>query len=194
MSEFTLYFNEGIGHILTIEGYDHILFVVALCSIYASKDWKKVLILVTAFTIGHSITLALASFEVIRVDRNITEFFIAATLFVTALSNILKKGALVHLTKAQVNYTYAVLFGLIHGLGFSSGFRSLLGKNFSVVNQLLAFNLGIELGQIVIVIVSMTLSFIVIHILNVNRREWNLILSSAIMGIAVMLMIERIFW
>lgn len=194
MSSFWLYFQLGIEHILDIDGYDHILFVVALCAIYAVKDWKSVLILVTAFTIGHSITLALSTFNLIRINGSIIEFLIPVTIFVTAISNITKPEQVTRRSKISVNYVYALFFGLIHGMGFSNYLKGILGKDASIINQLLAFNLGLELGQIVIVIMYILISFIFIKIFNVAKNKWSLITSSMIMGIAITMMIETKFW
>lgn len=194
MSSFWLYFQLGIEHILDINGYDHILFVVALCAIYAVKDWKNVLILVTAFTIGHSITLALSTFNLIRINGSVIEFLIPVTIFITAISNIAKPDQGVHRSKISVNYFYALFFGLIHGMGFSNYLKGILGRDASIINQLLAFNLGLELGQIVIVIVYVLISFVFIKMFNVAKNKWSLITSSMIMGIAITMMIETKFW
>jgi len=193
LSEFQLYFELGLDHILDIKGYDHILFVISLCALYIISDWKKVLILVTAFTIGHSITLALATLEIISMDSELIEFLIPVTIFITAASNLFSKpGA--DIAKVQTNYFFAAFFGLIHGMGFSNYLRSLLGKDTTIFTQLFAFNIGIEIGQIIIVGVFLVISAIFISILGVSRRDWNLIISSAIAGIALTLMLENKFW
>ncbi|MFP4090593.1 MAG: HupE/UreJ family protein [Cyclobacteriaceae bacterium] len=194
MSTFSLYFNLGLTHILDINGYDHILFVVALCAIYLLRDWKKVLIIVTAFTIGHSITLAMATLDVINVNAELIEFLIPVTIFITALSNIFRKQKKMDTGSVQLNYAFALFFGLIHGMGFSNFLRSLLGRDESIVMQLLAFNLGLELGQLVIVTFFLVASFVVVNIMSVARRDWKIVISSAIAGIALTLMIETSFW
>lgn len=193
MSEFGLYFQIGVEHILDTRGYDHILFIIALCVIYQAKEWTKVLILVTAFTIGHSITLALATLRIIEVRVDLVEFLIPVTIFITATNNIFRKPS-EKIRKIQVNYLFALFFGLIHGLGFSNYLRSLLGKDSTIATQLLAFNLGIELGQIIIVGIFMTLAFITNGIFNISRRDWVLVISSAIGGIAFILIMENKFW
>ena len=192
MSLFQLYFKLGLQHILDIQGFDHILFVLALCAVYVARDWKKILILVTAFTIGHSLTLALATFNVINVRAEVIEFMIPVTIAITALTTIFKpkpstgKGV-------QLNYLYAVFFGLIHGLGFSNYLKELLGKEASIWQPLLAFNLGLEAGQIVIV-VGFLLVTSLLNLAGVSRREWTLIVSAFVLGIACMLMLETKFW
>ncbi len=189
MQDFSLYFELGWQHILDWQGYDHILFVTALCGVYLLSDWRKVLILVTAFTIGHSATLALSVFNKILIPSAWIEFLIPVTIFITAFISIVRKRPF----KKKFNPTYllASLFGLIHGMGFSNYLRSLLGESNNVVAELFAFNIGLEFGQIIIVLSVLLLSFVMIRILNVQKREWNLFLSSAIFGIAVIMAVER---
>ncbi|TDQ17268.1 HupE/UreJ protein [Algoriphagus boseongensis] len=192
MSSFELYFKLGLQHILDIKGFDHILFVLALCAVYVPRDWKKILILVTAFTIGHSLTLALATFNIIQVKSEIIEFLIPVTIAVTALVSIFKpkpstgKGI-------QLNYIFAIFFGLIHGLGFSNYLKELLGKEASIWQPLLAFNLGLEVGQIVIV-ASFLLVTSLLNLAGVNRKDWTLVVSAFVLGVACMLMLETKFW
>ncbi len=195
MNEFQLYFGLGKDHILDYaNGYDHILFVLSLCAIYVVRDWKRILILVTSFTIGHSITLALATLQLISVNSSLIEFLIPLTIFITALSNVFRKEVNPKEKFLQANYLLALGFGLIHGMGFSNYLRALLGKNESILSQLLAFNLGLEFGQIVIVALFMIVCFLLIDLIKVNRRDWKLVLSSAIAGIALMMLKDRIFW
>lgn len=195
MSEFQLYFELGKDHILDYKnGYDHILFVLALCALYIMRDWKRLLILITAFTVGHSITLALATLDIVSVKPELIEFLIPLTIFFTAVSNIFRREENQSTLSLQINYGYALFFGLIHGLGFSNYLKSILGKDESIVTQLLAFNLGLELGQIIIVAIFLLVSFISIDLAGRSRRDWKLVLSSAIAGIALVLMKDKIFW
>lgn len=190
MSEFGLYFELGLDHILDINGYDHILFVVVLCALYQSTDWKKVLILITAFTVGHSITLALATMRIIKVNADLIEFLIPVTILFTAISNLFTKEERIAEGKIWRNYMYAGFFGLIHGLGFSNYLRALLGKDETIILQLFAFNVGLEVGQIIIVGLFMVISFIFVGLGGVTRRDWKMIISSAVGGIALMLMMD----
>lgn len=195
MNEFALYFGLGKDHILDyVNGYDHILFVLALCAVYIIGDWRKILILVTAFTIGHSITLALATLNLINVPTNSIEFLIPLTIFITAVANLFKKEGFDSKAKIQINYVFALFFGLIHGLGFSNYLRALLGKQENIVSPLFAFNLGLEFGQIIVVAIFLAISFILIELVKVPRRDFRFVLSSAIAGIALVLMKDRIFW
>ena len=189
MQDFPLYFQLGWQHILDWQGYDHILFVIALCGMYTIADWKKVLILVTAFTIGHSITLALSIFKVISVNTPLIEFLIPVTILITAISNIISKRQKPGSQKFK--YTIALLFGLIHGLGFSNYLKSLLGKSSSITAELFAFNIGLEFGQILIVAAILILSFVLIWIVKIKRWDYNFFLSSAIFGISFVMAAER---
>lgn len=191
MSEFATYFKIGWQHIVAWEGYDHILFIVALSAIYLLSDWKKVLILVTAFTVGHSITLALSVLNVVRVPTRLIEFLIPVTIFITALFNIIRQPKSERPGAVQLNYFFALFFGLIHGMAFSNQLRSLLGTDTSVITPLLSFNLGLEFGQVLIVIAALLVSGTVVNLTRIKRRDWTMFLSSAIFGIAFMLAIDR---
>ncbi|AKP51692.1 HupE/UreJ family protein [Cyclobacterium amurskyense] len=193
MNQFQLYFNLGIQHILDLKGFDHILFVLALAVVYMIKDWGRILVLVTAFTIGHSLTLALATLKVIQINTDLVEFLIPVTIAITALSNIFKpksssgKGI-------QINYLFALCFGLIHGLGFSNYLTSLLGKEQSIFTPLLAFNIGLEIGQVVIVVLFLLTSTLITGIFRINRKEWVLVISSMIFGMAIMILLDSVYW
>jgi hypothetical protein len=195
MSEFQVYFEEGREHILNWKyGYDHILFIIALCALYLLRDWKRVLILVTAFTVGHSVTLALAALNIIPINEKLIEFLIPTTIFITAFSNLFKDEETIGQRAIHLNYAYALLFGFIHGMGFSNYFRTILGNDRGIVSQLLAFNLGLELGQIIIVVIFLTASFIFVDLFGVNRRDWKIVISSMIAGISLMLMKNNAYW
>ncbi len=192
MSPFQLYFGLGKDHILDYaNGYDHILFVVALCAVYVVRDWRRILILVTAFTIGHSITLALATLEIVPVNSELIEFLIPVTIFVTAVSNLFRQEE--NKSNLHLNYILASAFGLIHGMGFSNYLKEILGKSDHIVSPLLAFNLGLEFGQIIIVSLFMAIGFIFVDLAGTNRRDWKMIISSAIAGIALILIKDSSF-
>lgn len=193
MNQFPLYFKLGIEHILDLKGFDHILFVIALCAIYLLRDWKKILILVASFTIGHSIALAAAMLQLIKINIALVEFFIPVTIAITAFVNLLKpkpSGS----SGVQINYFFALVFGMIHGLGFSTYLRSLLANQSSLFEPLLAFNLGLGVGQVVIVGIFLLASSVWVGIFGVNRKEWTLVVSSIILGMALMMIINSKFW
>ncbi len=189
---FQLYLGLGIDHIIDLAGYDHILFITALCAVYVLKQWKKILILVTAFTIGHSITLALATLKIIRIPTTLIEILIPVTIFLTGFWNVIQKSDTVRPVTHRFKYGTALFFGLIHGAGFSNYLRGLLGMEENIALPLFSFNLGLEIGQIIIVLIILFISFVLVNIFHVKRREWNLIFSGAAMGISLILIIERI--
>ncbi|MET0298686.1 MAG: HupE/UreJ family protein [Flavitalea sp.] len=191
MQDFWLYFQLGFEHIADFAGYDHIIFVIALCLRYTFDDWKKILVLITAFTIGHSITLALSTLQYINVSAEWIEFLIPVTIVFTALSNISQKDFKFK-TKFPLIYFLALFFGLIHGLGFSNYLKSLLGRNNNIVAELFAFNAGLEIGQLIIVACILIVSLICIRLLNFQRREYLLYGSGAVFGIALIMALERI--
>ena len=191
MNSFQAYLILGFDHITDVNGYDHILFIVALCAVYQITEWKRILVLVTAFTVGHSITLALATMQLFAYRSEVIEFLIPITIFATAFGNLFHKfpgSALGETTRPpRLRYVAALLFGLIHGLGFSNFLRSMLGREQSIVQPLLAFNIGLELGQLIIVGVFVGAAFLANRLLGVQRRDWNLVLSGATAGIALTL-------
>lgn len=189
MSDFSIYFQLGWQHILDLTGYDHILFVLVLCCSYTLKDWKKILWLVTAFTVGHSITLALAAFKVVRVDTAWVEFLIPVTILATAFYNLPKRRKQ---RSPYVLYAMTLFFGLIHGLGFSNYLQSLLGQEANIVLPLLSFNIGLEFGQLIIVFFVILLSELMLKIFAVSNRDWSFFLSSAVIGISFIMALERI--
>jgi hypothetical protein len=194
MSIFHLYLQLGIEHIADFKGYDHILFISTLCAVYLFKQWRQVLVLVTAFTIGHTTTLALATLHVIHFSSKWIEFLIPVTIFLTSVGNMFERNDTVKPSAHYFKYGAAMFFGLIHGLGFSFYLRSLLGMEHSIVLPLFAFNVGIELGQLIIVSVVLTLTFILVNMLKFARREWSLVLSGAGMGVSLILISQRIPW
>jgi len=189
---FATYLELGYNHILDIEGYDHILFIVALCAVYRISQWKQILVLVTAFTIGHSLTLALSAYRLVVFPAPIIEFLIPLTILITALFNVSREESLEK--KINLNYLLSLFFGLIHGLGISNYLRALLGKEENIVEPLFAFNIGVELGQIIIVLVTIALGFLFMNVFKTKQRAWNLFVSGASAGVAITLMVDAKFW
>jgi len=190
MSDFGLYFTLGRQHIADWQGIDHILFILALCLRYQFSDWQKLLILVTAFTIGHSITLALSVLNMVHFSTKWIEFLIPVTIVLTAISNVFVKK-FVYKSKYPFIYFMALFFGLIHGLGFSNYLKSLLGKDNNIIMQLLAFNVGLEVGQILIVIGVLLVSFVLVGLIKINRREYILYMSGGVFALAMQMCLQR---
>jgi hypothetical protein len=191
MSNFNLYFTLGREHIANITALDHILFLAALCTRYQFSDWKKILILITAFTIGHSVTLALSVLNVVHFSTLWIEFLIPITLLITAISNLFVKK-FVFKSKFPVIYFFVLFFGLIHGLGFSNYLKSLLGKNQNIVWQLFAFNCGLEVGQLIIVLIILIIAFLLVHLFRISRRDYLLFLSAAIIALSLEMSLQRL--
>ena len=197
-SEFLVYLRLGFEHIADINGYDHILFITALCAVYTLRQWKQVLWLVTAFTVGHSITLALATLRLVTINDLLVEVLIPVTIFVTSVINIVETDKTEHRFRESRRvrlgkYGLALAFGLIHGLGFSNFLRSILGAEESIVVPLLAFNLGLEAGQIVILFFVLLLSLAMVRLVKMTRYDWVLVLSGATGGIALTMIIDRLW-
>ncbi len=189
MNDFRLYFSLGTDHILTWQALDHILFVMALCLRYLWQDWKKVAVLVTAFTIGHSITLALSALNYVSVPVKWVEFLIPLTIVATALNNMLQKKT-IQQNKLPLIYFFALFFGLIHGLAYASSFLDLEGKT-GLVAHLFAFNAGIELAQLLVVAIVLFLSFLLVQVLKISRLGWIRIASLLILVVSIKMAFER---
>ena len=190
MSDFGFYFRLGWEHIISWGALDHQLFLLALAAIYLLNDWKQVLVLVTAFTIGHSLTLALTVFNIIHFPGNWIEFLIPCTIVITAISNLFQKNFTQR--SIRINYYLALFFGLIHGMGFANKLRYILAEDQNIGWSLFGFNVGLEAGQIVLVILILLISFLFVQFVKVNRREWVIFVSAAAFGLALKMAIERI--
>jgi HupE / UreJ protein len=192
-SQFSTYFTLGLQHIADPKAYDHIVFIIALCAIYRLTEWRKVAALVTAFTIGHCMTLALAALKIVTPQYNLVEKLIPITIALTAIDNVMrnKNGeSLATFSKGiNLNYVFALVFGLIHGLGFSNFFRELLGTETDVVQPLLAFNIGIEAGQLTIVTCILITSYLAFNVFKISQQAWTQFISGAAFGIAMTLLI-----
>lgn len=195
MSDFWIFFKVGLNHVLDIHGYDHLLFLIALTVPYVAKEWKKVLILVSFFTLGHTLSLLLSVFNLLSVKAVFVEFLIPITILITALFNLITIGK----SSKNGNITFlasiTVFFGIIHGLGFSNYFNSILpGRPLDKLASLLEFALGIESAQIIVVIAVLILAFISQTLFRFNKRDFILIFSSFVIGVIVPLLIENPIW
>jgi len=192
MEEFKTWFLIGFDHIFNTQALDHILFILALVVIYEFKMLKNIIILVTAFTIGHSITLALSALELITYDVKLIEFAIPLTILITAFNNIINRNK-IKVSTINTNYAIALVFGLIHGLGFANYLKAILFKG-SIVFELFAFNIGIEVAQIIVVLIFLSLSAVLSKLMFKKRENWVLFVSSIIFGISLMLTFNAKFW
>ncbi len=194
MHPFNFYLKLGFEHISNLAGYDHILFLIVLCAVYRIQQWKNILILVTAFTIGHSVTLVLASLDTFTIPSHIIKFLIPTTIFLTALHNVSSNKTAELSSNMRRNYAMALFFGFIHGMDFSNYFRALLMDTSDIVIPLLGFNIGIELGQLLVVLFIVSIAFLFLNVIGVKHREWNVFISGAAAGMSLISMMENKFW
>lgn len=190
MTDFLFYLQLGWEHIISSDALDHQLFILALVAIFSFKDLKKVLILVTAFTIGHSVTLALSAFDIIRFPSNWIEFLIPCTIVFTALDNLIFSKNVEKLIK--LNYFFALFFGLIHGMGFANSVRMMLAQKQSITIPLFGFNVGLEIGQIAVVIIVLSIFYLLSTFLKLQKKHWILLVSAPILVVSLKMAIERI--
>jgi len=193
MDEFILYVKMGLNHVLDFSAYDHILFLIALAVVFSFHQLKKVLWLITLFTIGHTLTLALSAYGVLKIDVAIIEFLIPLTIFITGVVNIFNVGK-TSSTKDNINLIFALFFGLIHGLGFSNYFRMMVGREEDKLMPLIEFALGIELSQVIIVLGILVVGSFVQSLFKVSKRDWILVISAIVIGFVIPMMIDRVFW
>jgi hypothetical protein len=193
MNDFILYFKMGLNHVLDFSAYDHILFLIVLAVVFSFYQFKKVMWLVTLFTIGHSVTLALSAYGILSLNMKIIEFLIPVTIFITGAFNVFtaKKSSE---GKQNINLIFALIFGLIHGLGFSNYFKMMVGKEEDKLFPLLEFALGIETAQVIIVLGILIIGAILQNFFRVTKRDWILVCSSIVIGFAIQMMLDRVFW
>ena len=195
MSDFWIYFNVGLKHVLDIYAYDHVLFLLALTVPYDFKDWKRILILVSLFTLGHSLALLLSVFNILILKVNIVELLIPITILVTAFYNLITSGK----SSKKDNITFVgiitVFFGIIHGLGFATYFNSILGgKPTDKFIPLTEFALGIECSQIIVVVLALCLSFMVQTLFKFSKRDWTLTMSAFVLGVVIPMILQSEIW
>lgn len=191
MSEATRFFYTGWEHIVDINAYDHLLFVTTLCAAYRLTQWRQILIIITAFTVGHSGTLILSALELIPTNPQLVDVLIPFTIMLTALANVVRGGEESEAKDTKLKYGLALGFGLIHGLAFANNFKVLMFGE-SIIMPLFLFNVGIEVGQIFIVILFMTGLWLYSKFLNGEHLKWNLFVSGAGFGVATTILIEAL--
>lgn len=195
MSQFWIYFQIGLKHVLDINAYDHVLFLIALTVPYTFKDWKRILLLVSVFTIGHTLALVLSVFGIIAIKVNIVEFLIPITILITALFHLFTAGKATKNDGINLIFFVTLFFGIIHGLGFSNYFKSILGGSpSSKLLPLGEFALGIEAAQLVVVFVVLVISYIVQTVFRFSKRDWALVMSAFIIGVVIPMIIESPIW
>jgi hypothetical protein len=195
MSEFWIYFQIGLKHVLDINAYDHVLFLIALTIPYSFKDWKRILLLVSVFTVGHTLALLLSVFGIIAVKANIVEFLIPITILITALFHLFTAGKASKNESVNLIFFVTLFFGIIHGLGFSNYFKTIIGGTpSSKLIPLLEFALGIEVAQLVVVFIVLIISYIVQTVFRFSKRDWALVMSAFVIGVVIPMIVESPIW
>lgn len=196
MSSFETYLTLGFQHITDLNGFDHMLFLVALCSVYQLKAYRRLLLLITAFTIGHSLTLALATTGFIAIPPAIIEFLIPVTIFMTCVLNLYRPPDNQSEDRKVFygNYALVMFFGLIHGMGFSNYLQMLLGREQSIIVPLLSFNIGLELGQLLVVGIFFVCLALLQKLVRLSARQWNWVVSGSTAVFSLILMYQTKFW
>ena len=193
LSEFWFNVEYGLKHVLDINGYDHVLFLMVLSVPYLFKDWKRVLILVSVFTLGHTASLVLAAYDVVEINSTLVEFLIPITILVVAIYNVLTASEKTKHHKIGVLFISTLFFGLIHGLGFAREFKIFIGRDENKLWPLIEFALGIELAQVIIVFVVLFLGFLAHTVFDVSRRDWKLVVSAIVLGLVIPMIINSDF-
>lgn len=190
-TEFISFFKSGWHHIVDINAYDHLLFVMTLCAAFKITQWKQILIIITAFSIGHATTLVLASFDFIPSNTQLVDTLIPVTIMITAMTNVVMYERPVTFSDTKTKYVIALLFGLIHGLAFANNFK-FMSFGGSFIWSLFAFNVGIEIGQVFIVALFLLSLFIYVRFLKGHHAKWNLFISGAGFGIALTILLKAL--
>jgi len=195
MSQFSLYYKLGFRYILDIYNVEYILFLISLLTVFTIKDWKRVIILLIFFIVGYSITISLGTYKVVKYNPELIEFLLPLTIFFTSFTNIFKKkDNFRYHGNMRKNYVLALIFGAIHGFSYSNYIIGISDSQLLVWNQFFAFNLGVDTGQIIVSLIFLIIAFLFINIFGVNRRDWVMVISSGIAGVALTLMFESKFW
>lgn len=179
----------GMNHVLDINGYDHVLFLMVLAVPYVFKDWKRVIILVTTFTLGHTLSLILAAYGIVSVNGKLVEFLIPVTILVAAIYNIFTAGKKANSNKIGLLFFATLFFGLVHGLGFAREFKMFAGQSESKLKLLIEFALGIEIAQVIIVFIVLFIGFLCQTIFRLSRRDWVMVISSVVVGLVIPMII-----
>lgn len=189
MSDFWLYVRLGLEHVLDWNAYDHTLFIIALCASHTFKTWRRMLVHVTFFTLGHSVSLALATYQVFTVASHWIEFLIPVTILVTALVSIVNAFKKQLVNAGLVFTLLTFFFGMIHGFGFAGYFKMINDGN--ILIHLLEFALGIEIAQVVIAVSIVLLGYIVQDVFKLKKVYWVVTLSALVILLAIPMLIEN---
>jgi hypothetical protein len=194
MSEFLAFVVLGFRHIVNPAATDHIVFLLALGAVYRPRDWRDALWVVTAFTVGHSITLALAVTNVLALPTTWVEFLIPVTIVATGIENLLVHDRARTLWGGRYRPVFSGLFGLVHGAGFANYLKALFVERVAV--PLFGFNVGIELGQVLVLLGAALLFLGADGSLERLRRRasWPSALRLRVVGVSVAVILVASRW
>jgi hypothetical protein len=190
MSSFQFYFLVGLRHVLSWNAYDHLLFLLVLTVPYTFKDWKRIGWLITVFTIGHTLSLLLAVYGILRIGASLVEFLIPVTIVITALFNLFTAGAAPKNERLGLIFFVTLFFGLLHGLGFSTYFRQMVVSEENKLLPLGEFALGIEAAQLLTVLGVLILSFVFQSVFRFTKRDWVMVVSAMVLGMAIPMLVK----
>lgn len=191
LDTFLSHLQHGMYHVLNVKAYDHILFLIVLAVPYLFKDWKRVLFLVTMFTLGHSVSLALATYDIVRVNSSLVEFLIPITILIMALYNVFTAGKKAQNEKVGILFFVTLFFGLVHGLGYVGAFENLISKSENKLLALLEISIGIEIGQLIVVFLVIFFGFLCQTIFRFSKRDWVMVLSAIVVGLLIPMLIHN---
>jgi hypothetical protein len=193
LEDFWFNVQFGINHVLDFNGYDHVLFLIVLSVPYLFKDWKRVLILVSVFTLGHTVSLLLGAYNIVKINDKLVEFLIPVTILVVAVYNVFTAERRAKVYKIGILFIATLFFGLIHGLGFAREFKMFIGNTENKLMPLLEFALGIEFAQLIIVFMAVFIGFLVQTIFRFSKRDWIMVISAIVVGLVIPMLINSEF-
>ena len=193
LEDFWFNVQYGINHVLDINAYDHVLFLIVLTVPYLFNDWKRVLILVSTFTLGHTLSLVLAAYNIVYVNSVLIEFLIPITILVVALFNVFTSGKGPQKNKISLLFISTLFFGLVHGLGFAREFQLMVGKAGNKLETLIEFALGIEISQVIIVFIVLFLSYLIQTVFRFSKRDWVMVISAMVVGLVIPMILNSDF-
>lgn len=190
MSEFWYFFKLGLYHVLDWQAYSYILFIIIMAAAYSFDWWKRLIILITLLTFGFLLSLLMVTYDVVRVNTSLIGFLIAATIIIAAIFNIFTAGKDKRREKAGLWFGFVIFFGLLKGLAFAPVFNSAVGQRGKML-PLLEVGLGIEAAQIIMALIVLIIGFLLQTIFRFNRRDWVMVISSVVLGLAIPLLMNN---
>ncbi|MEY8849743.1 HupE/UreJ family protein [Psychroserpens sp. XS_ASV72] len=194
IDNFLAHLQNGIYHIFNANAYDHILFLIVLSVPYLFKDWKRILFLVSVFTLAHCLSLMLVVYKIISISQTLIDFLIPVIIFIVGLFNVFTAGKKSHTNTFGLLFFATLFFGLVHGLGFTDDLNRLVATSESKWIAILEIGLGIEIGQLILCFVVLFISFLSQTLFRFSKRDWVMVSSSIVVGIVLPMLIRSELW